>query len=139
VKTLVAYLLVGALFGAGLAISGMTNPGKVLGFLDIFGAWDPSLALVMVGAIGAYFLAIRVSRGRSQPVFGGSFPGPPSQKVEARTLLGAAIFGLGWGWLGFCPGPAIANLGALRPEALGFVPAMLAGMLVAQRVLGADR
>lgn len=138
-KRALLFLVPGALFGAGLAISGMTNPAKVTGFLDLFGAWDPSLACVMVGAIASYWLTTRLARRRAVPLLGGDFPGPPSNTIDARLVVGAALFGIGWGLLGFCPGPAVANLGALRPAALAFVPAMIAGMLVAQRGFGVDR
>ena len=135
----IIYLVPGILFGAGLAISGMTNPAKVTGFLDLFGEWDPSLAFVMGGGVGSFSLASRLVTRRAAPVHGGSFPGRPTGAIDKRLLVGSAIFGAGWGWLGFCPGPAITNLGALRPEAGVFVLAMIAGMLVAQRVFRADR
>lgn len=138
-KFLLAFLFAGALFGAGLAVSGMTNPAKITGFLDFAGAWDPSLLVVMAGALAVYApLAARIPR-RPTPFFGGSFPARPTLSPPSpRTLAGSAAFGLGWGLAGFCPGPAITNLAALRPEALVFVAAMTAGVLVAQRSLGAD-
>jgi uncharacterized protein len=131
----------GFVFGVGLAVSGMTNPDKVADFLDVAGgAWDPSLAFVMVGAIGAFAtLNALVHRWREAPVLGGELPGPRSKgKVDARLLAGAALFGAGWGLGGVCPGPALASLTALVPELLGFVAAMLGGMAVAQRAFGAD-
>jgi uncharacterized membrane protein YedE/YeeE len=134
-----AYLLPGALFGAGLAIAGMTNPARVIGFLDVAGTWDPTLAFVMSGAVATFALGRKLVLRRACPLLGGRFPGPPPRAVDPRLLAGAALFGVGWGLSGFCPGPAVTNLGALRTEALVFVPAMLAGMLVAQRAFGADR
>ena len=131
---LLLFLLAGALFGSGLAISGMTNPGRVIGFLDVFGAWDPALLFVMGGAVGVYGLGMLVLRRfRNREL-----PSASSAPIDRRLVLGAAIFGLGWGLGGFCPGPALANLGALRIEALLFVPAMAIGMLLAQRFFGAD-
>ena len=132
---LLLFLLAGALFGTGLAISGMTNPGRVIGFLDVFGAWDPALLFVMGGAVGVYGLGMLVLRRfRNREL-----PSASSGPIDRRLVVGAAIFGLGWGLGGFCPGPALANLGALRLEALLFVPAMAIGMLLAQRFFGADR
>jgi uncharacterized membrane protein YedE/YeeE len=127
-------LVAGGLFGSGLAISGMTDPARVIGFLDVFGAWDPALLFVMAGAVGVYGLGMLILRrfGSAKLSSTGSSP------IDRRLVIGAAIFGLGWGLGGFCPGPAIANLGALRVEALLFVPAMAIGMLVAQRFFGAD-
>lgn len=132
-KTRAAIFLAGGLFGIGLAISGMTDPARVIGFLDAFGAWDPTLAFVMGGALlifggGYFFLRKRCSLPNGEP-------GP----ISKRLVLGAVIFGVGWGLAGFCPGPALANLGRLSIEALIFVPAMAAGMLAAQKIFGADR
>jgi uncharacterized membrane protein YedE/YeeE len=130
------FLLLGAgcLFGSGLALSGMTDPARVIGFLDIFGAWDPALLFVMAGAVGVYGLGMLVLRRFK----GLKLPSAASSPIDRRLVIGAAIFGLGWGLGGFCPGPALANLGALRAEALVFVPAMAIGMLLAQRFFGAD-
>jgi uncharacterized membrane protein YedE/YeeE len=128
-------LVAGGLFGSGLAISGMTDPARVIGFLDVFGAWDPALLFVMAGAVGVYGLGMLILRR-----FGSAkLPSTGSSPIDRRLVIGAAIFGLGWGLGGFCPGPALANLGALRVEALLFVPAMAIGMLAAQRFFGADR
>jgi uncharacterized membrane protein YedE/YeeE len=126
------------LFGAGLGVSGMTNPTKVIGFLDLTGGWDPSLALVIVGAMASFATLYALVRKRPAPILGGTMPGPPTGRVDGRLLLGAALFGIGWGLGGFCPGPALTNLGAARIEALAFVPAMALGMILAQRVFGAD-
>jgi uncharacterized protein len=126
-----------SLFGSGLAVSGMTDPARVIGFLDVFGAWDPALLFVMAGAVGVYGLGMLVlrrfeSRSLKLPLAG-------SSPIDRRLVIGAAIFGVRWGLGGFCPGPALANLGALQVEALLFVPAMAIGMLLAQRFFGADR
>jgi uncharacterized membrane protein YedE/YeeE len=133
-------LFAGALFGAGLAISGMTDPAKVTGFLDLFGKWDPALAFVMGGALAAYgggmFIWRKISGGKGW--FGTTLPTAGSDPVTKRLIIGAILFGIGWGLSGFCPGPAIASLGALRLEALVFVPTLLAGALIARWAFGAD-
>jgi hypothetical protein len=134
---LILCLLAGVLFGVGLAISGMTDPARVIGFLDVTGNWDPALLFVMAGAVSVYGLGMRSlgrfgNRGLKLP---SAAPGP----LDRRLVVGAAIFGLGWGLGGFCPGPALANLGAVRAEALVFVPLMALGMLLAQRIFKADR
>src|SRR4030095_8266615 len=129
--------LAGALFGTGLVISGMSDPGRVVGFLDVFGAWDPALLFVMAGAVGVYGLGmLLLRRFRSQNL---KLPSTASSPIDRQLVVGAAIFGVGWGLGGFCPGPSLANLGALRIEALVFVPAMAIGMFLAQRFFGADR
>jgi uncharacterized membrane protein YedE/YeeE len=131
---LIILLFAGALFGAGLAISGMTDPAKVTGFLDLFGKWDPALAFVMGGALTAFgggiFVWRKLSGGKGW--FGTDLPSAGSDPITARLIVGATLFGIGWGLSGFCPGPAIASLGALRIEALVFVPALLAGALIAR-------
>ncbi len=137
-KRTLLFLIPGALFGAGLAISGMTNPAKVIGFLDIGGDWDPSLILVMGGGLVAFALWNLVLRRRSAPILGGEKPAKASRQIDGRLIAGAVLFGVGWGLAGFCPGPAIANLGGLHPAALVFVPAMIVGMWLAQRLLGVD-
>src|SRR2546421_8294558 len=134
---LVLFLAAGGLFGTGLAVSGMTDPARVIGFLDVFGAWDPALLFVMAGAVGVYGLGMRILRRFENRTL--KLPVAASSPIERRLVIGSAIFGLGWGLGGFCPGPALANLGALRAEALLFVPAMAIGMLLAQRLFGADR
>jgi uncharacterized membrane protein YedE/YeeE len=120
--------LAGLLFGLGLCLSGMTDPQKVLGFLDLAGAWDPSLALVMVGAIGVAFVAFRIAGRRAASFSGHAFQLPTSQAIDARLVGGSVLFGIGWGLAGLCPGPAIVNLGYLNPRAALFVLAMAAGM-----------
>lgn len=117
----------GALFGAGLLVSGMTRPGKVLGFLDVAGAWDASLAFVMLGAIGVHAAAYQWLRRRDPNA---ALDVPPDRLIDARLLGGAALFGVGWGLGGFCPGPALTSLGALAPGALVFVVAMTVGILL---------
>lgn len=119
---------VGLLFGWGLLISGMTDPGKVLGFLDLAGAWDPSLAFVMGGAVLVGLFAFGAARKRTTNLFGGALHLPRSQDIDRPLLVGALLFGGGWGLAGFCPGPAIVSMAAGEPKALLFVVAMLAGM-----------
>jgi uncharacterized membrane protein YedE/YeeE len=128
------YVVAGFVFAVGLALSGMTQPAKVSGFLDVAGAWDPSLAWVMGGAVAVYFAADRLARGWARPRFAAKFPARPSPRSDARLIAGAAIFGVGWGLSGFCPGPALVSVGAGVGAALWFVPAMLAGMAL-QRLL----
>lgn len=125
-------LLSGILFGAGLAISGMANPAKVLNFFDIAGTWDPSLALVMAGALAVTLVGYRLVLRRAAPIFAGKFHVPSARHSDMRLVGGAAVFGLGWGLSGFCPGPAIASLTTLSMQPVIFIIAMLAGMLVAK-------
>ena len=121
-------LLSGLLFGFGLLLSGMANPAKVLGFLDLAGAWDPSLALVMVGAIATAFIPMQWIQ-RSGRTLRGEVPQLPSNRqVDRRLIIGSLLFGAGWGVAGFCPGPALVAAGALMPQTLLFVAAMLIGM-----------
>jgi uncharacterized protein len=136
----VTLLSSGLLFGAGLALSGMTDPGRITGFLDVTGPWDPSLAFVMAGALAVFAVGIRLWRRKrgAQGWFGAALPELGAEPIDARLIAGAAIFGIGWGMSGFCPGPAIANLGALRTDALVFVPAMAVGVLIAQRLFESD-
>ena len=119
---------IGLVFGLGLIISGMTDPGKVLGFLDLAGLWDPSLAFVMGGAILVGALAFALARKRSTSVLGGPMQLPTARHIDRRLVMGSLLFGVGWGIAGFCPGPAIVSLGAGEPKAAVFVLAMLAGM-----------
>lgn len=121
--------IAGAMFGAGLLLSGMTRPDKVLGFLDVTGRWDPSLAFVMIGAIGVHAVAYRLIRLRPSPLLDARFHWPPDSGVDRRLLAGAAVFGIGWGLAGFCPGPALVAAATGATSALVFVAAMLAGML----------
>lgn len=129
-KTILSAFVTGGLFGAGLALSGMMNPAKVLGFLDIFGVWDPTLAFVMGGALLVTVPGFWLVQKRKGPLFASSFQIPTKRDLDARLIGGAALFGLGWGIAGFCPGPAIAALSSALPGVFLFVAAMLAGMLV---------
>jgi uncharacterized protein len=133
-KHRITEFLVGLLFGTGLILSGMTDPGKVLGFLDLAGSWDPSLALVMGGAILVAIFAFAVARKRTTSFLGGTMHLPTARDIDKRLLIGGLVFGAGWGLAGFCPGPAIVSLGAGQPKAAAFVLAMLAGMLVYELV-----
>lgn len=123
----------GGLFGAGLALSGMTNARRVLGFLDFSGDFDPTLAWVLASALLVSALGQRWVRRRAQPLCATRFQLPAVRDIDARLLLGAALFGIGWGWVGYCPGPAIAGLAVGSREALWFVPAMLSGFWVHDR------
>ena len=117
----------GILFGAGLIASGMTRPDKIVGFLDFFGSWDASLAFVMVGAVGVYAPLSRLILRRGAPVCTAHFSVPGRRAIDAPLVVGSAIFGLGWGLAGFCPGPALTSLGAGTPNAFLFVLAMVFG------------
>lgn len=128
IKSLLSAFVVGAIFGLGLLVSGMANPEKVLGFLDLTGAWDPSLALVMVGAIAVGFVAFRWVAGRERSLLDEPLRLPTRRDLDGRLILGGLGFGVGWGLAGFCPGPALVALGAGEIKALVFVLAMLAGM-----------
>ena len=121
-------LVAGLLFGVGLIVSGMANPAKVLGFLDVAGRWDPSLAFVMAGAIAVGTLAFLIAGRRGRSWLGKPIQWPTATGITVRLVLGSAVFGIGWGLAGFCPGPALVALGAGVPKAIGFVGAMLVGM-----------
>jgi uncharacterized protein len=123
-------LLAGLVFGLGLIVSGMANPAKVLGFLDLAGAWDPSLALVMAGAIGVSFFAFLFAKDRTRSLIGADMKLPSGRTIDSRLVLGSMLFGMGWGIAGFCPGPGLVGLGMGEIKALIFVAAMLAGMVV---------
>jgi len=128
---MVGYILVflsGTLFALGLGISGMTLPQKVIGFLDVAGDWDPSLALVMLGSAGVYMVFYRWIQHRSRPLFDTEFHIPTRTDIDQRLLLGAGLFGIGWGLVGLCPGPAMTALVSGHPKALIFFVAMAAGM-----------
>lgn len=120
--------MTGLVFGLGLILSGMANPAKVLGFLDVAGLWDPSLIFVMAGAIGVGFFAFLWARGRRVSLLGAEMKLPAATVIDRRLVLGATLFGIGWGVAGFCPGPALVGLGMGQGKALLFVAAMLAGM-----------
>ena len=123
-------LFAGALFGAGLAVSGMADPQRVRAFLDLFGAWDPTLAFVMAGAILPMAIVWRVQSRMSSPLAASTFALPTARDFDPRLVTGATIFGIGWGIAGLCPGPAIANLAIAPAPAAIFVVAMLAGMIL---------
>lgn len=126
-------LIAGSLFGAGLFVSGMTDTTKVQGWLDVFGAWDPTLAFVMGGAIVPMFFAWRLTDGR-HPLVGGEFPKPTDPLLDYRLIIGSVMFGMGWGLAGLCPGPAVASLSYGGAGGLLFLGAMLAGMGLAPAV-----
>ena len=129
-KLSLAALMSGALFGVGLAMAGMTDPRRVLGFLDVFGDFDPTLMFVLGGAVATTTLLFRFVLRRSSPVLAQSFHLSTLKHVDRRLIGGAALFGIGWGIAGYCPGPAFAGLGIASVEALWFIPAMLAGILL---------
>lgn len=123
-------LIAGLLFGAGLILSGMSNPAKVLAFLDVGGTWDPSLLFVMLGAILVAALAFRFARTRVRPLFGEHIHVPGAGRIDAPLLLGSSVFGIGWGLVGYCPGPALTSLAVGGRSTLLFVAAMVAGMAI---------
>ena len=126
--TVFTSLLAGLVFGLGLIVSGMANPAKVLGFLDLAGAWDPSLAFVMAGAIAVATLAFALAKKRTVTFLGSAMKLPTSRDIDRRLVIGSLLFGIGWGVAGFCPGPGLVALGMGEIKALVFVGAMLAGM-----------
>ncbi len=131
-----AALLSGALFGLGLAVSGMTDPMRILGFLDVAGEFDPALLFVLGGAVLTTLVLFRFVLRRPHPVFAERFQVSELRVIDRPLLLGAALFGIGWGLAGYCPGPALVGLGVLSSEALWFVPAMIGGMLLHRLLRG---
>ena len=127
-RTDVVAFVAGLTFAMGLGISGMTQPTKVIAFLDVTGAWDPSLAFVMLGAIGVHLVFARRVQSVAAPRFAPAFSLPLTTGIDRRLLLGAALFGIGWGIAGFCPGPAVVSVVTLAPTAIAFVASMLVGM-----------
>ena len=127
-------LLIGVLFGVGLVLSGMTQPVKVLGFLDWFGAWDPSLLFVMGGAVMVYGIAYRLVLRRKQPLLADAFVLPAHTGIDAKLIGGAALFGVGWGLGGYCPGPSIVSLGSGATDALVVVGATVVGMWIGSKL-----
>lgn len=126
--------LAGIIFGVGLIIAGMINPSKVLNFLDVAGTWDPSLAFVMAGAIAVTASGYWLVGKRQRPLLDASFHWPTARDVDARLLIGAALFGVGWGLAGLCPGPAIASLTLAAPPTLAFIAALIAGVWIAAQL-----
>lgn len=133
-KTLPSALLAGLIFGCGLLLSGMGNPDKVLAFLDLAGAWDPSLALVMLGAIGVALPAFQWAAQRRQSLLGVPLPILEHRRIDRPLLLGSALFGIGWGLAGFCPGPGLLGIGSLYPPALIFSAGLLAGIFLNRKL-----
>lgn len=133
-KILIA-LIAGLLFGLGLSLGGMTQPAVVLGFLDVFGHWNPRLAFVMAGAVLTTAIGYRWVLGRRRPWFEPSFHLPTATRFDTRLIGGAAVFGIGWGIAGYCPGPALASLSAGAPSLLALVAAMIAGWWLAARLV----
>ena len=129
---IVAHFTIGLIFGLGLVISGMVDPAKVQNFLDIFGTWDPSLAFVMAGAVAVTFAGYRLAWSNATPMLDEQFHLPRTNTIDRRLILGAAVFGIGWGLGGYCPGPALTAVGLLATGTIVFVPAMLVGMWIAR-------
>jgi uncharacterized protein len=127
-------LAAGLVFGAGLAVSGMTRPQKVIGFLDVLGDWDASLMFVMLGAIAVHTVGYRWKRAQNAPLFAAKFLVPSRRDLDAKLVLGAAVFGAGWGLGGYCPGPGLVSLAGGGADAAIFVSAMLAGLFAAGRL-----
>ena len=129
-------LATGVVFGLGLMLSGMTDPAKVLNFLDVSGTWDASLMFVMGAAVLVAFAGFRLARGRGRPLFGGQLPEVVETRMDAQLIAGALLFGVGWGLSGFCPGPAVTSLTLGSGGTWVFVAAMLGGMWAGRRTLG---
>jgi uncharacterized protein len=127
---MIASLLCGLIFGAGLLISGMVQPTKVLGFLDIFGAWDPSLAVVMIAALAVSIPGFMLARRHARPFLATQSFWPTKIGLDRSLVIGSALFGVGWGLVGLCPGPALENFATLSPGVIAFVAAMSAGMVL---------
>ncbi|MCA1769364.1 MAG: YeeE/YedE family protein [Halomonas sp.] len=132
-KTLMGYIA-GLLFGLGLGISGMTDPARVLGFLDLFGAWDPTLMFVLGGAVVTNFIGYRLVLRRKAPLYGSAFQLPTRQDLDVRLLGGSALFGIGWGLSGYCPGPAFASIAGLSVPLAAMLLAMVAGWFLARAI-----
>jgi uncharacterized protein len=128
--TVFTSLLAGLVFGLGLIVSGMANPAKIQGFLDLAGRWDPSLAFVMAGAIAVGVIAFAMANKRTVSLIGAEMKLPSARHIDRRLVVGSALFGIGWGVAGFCPGPGLVALGMGEAKAVVFVAAMLAGMAV---------
>ena len=135
---IVAGLIGGLVFGIGLAVSGMTDPAVVIGFLDVAGAWNPALMFVLAGAVVVTFVGYRIVQKRTAPLLAPRFTLPTATAIDAELVGGAVVFGIGWGLAGYCPGPAIASIAALYPGTLVFLVAMVVGMIGA-RIVRASR
>ncbi|MBF9059580.1 YeeE/YedE family protein [Rhodobacterales bacterium HKCCSP123] len=136
---LILVYLIGVIFGTGIVISGMANPAKVINFFDVAGSWDPSLAFVMGGALIVAGIGYRLVFGRARPLFEGKFMLPTARNLDARLIGGSAVFGIGWGIAGFCPGGALPALGTGRWEVIAFAAAMLAGIFAARSLQSLSR
>ena len=134
-KVLMGAFVTGVVFALGLGLSGMTDANKVIAFLNLAGQWDPSLAFVMVGAIGVHLVFYKLVMKRGSSLYGTEFETPPTNKLEKRLVIGSAIFGVGWALGGYCPGPAVSSMAGLSAEPLWFTGAMLAGMFVYDIIL----
>lgn len=133
-KNGLAALVVGFVFAIGLGLSGMTQPQKVIGFLDLFGSWDPSLIFVMLGAISVHFLTYKLIRKRNAPLLSAYWHVPTKNKITPALIIGSFIFGVGWALGGFCPGPAVASLASFDLKVFQFVISMIAGMFLFQQI-----
>jgi uncharacterized membrane protein YedE/YeeE len=134
-KAVISAIIAGALFAIGLAVSGMTDPAKVTAFLDVTRAWDPTLAFVMAAAIAVHLPLVRLARQRRAPLFDARFHWPTHHGIDTRLILGSAIFGVGWGLSGYCPGPALTSLVAGSAPLLAFASAMLVGLLATRALV----
>jgi len=136
---LILLYLIGVVFGTGIVVSGMANPAKVINFFDVAGSWDPSLAFVMGGALVVTAIGYRIVFGRGRPIFEGRFALPTARNLDARLIGGSAVFGIGWGIAGFCPGGALPALGTGRLDVIAFVAAMLGGIFAARYLQSLSR
>ncbi|MDG3042941.1 DUF6691 family protein [Roseicyclus marinus] len=136
---LIAIYLIGVIFGTGIVMSGMANPAKVINFFDVAGSWDPSLIFVMGGALIVTAIGYRLVFGRSRPIWEGRFSLPTARNIDARLVGGSAVFGIGWGIAGFCPGGALPALGTGRLDVIAFVGAMLLGIFAAKYLQNLSR
>lgn len=136
---LIVIYLIGVIFGTGIVVSGMANPAKVINFFDVAGTWDPSLIFVMGGALVVTAIGYRLVFGRARPIFEGKFMVPTARNLDARLIGGSAVFGVGWGIAGFCPGGALPALGTGRIDVAAFVAAMLAGIFAAKYLQSLSR
>ena len=129
-KSILSAGVVGFIFALGLGISGMTQPQKVVGFLDVFGNWDPSLMFVMIGSIAVHFILFRLIKKRGTPLFSSQWHLPTKTQITPSLVIGSVVFGVGWGLGGYCPGPALVSLGSIQARPFIFITAMIIGMLI---------